>query len=220
MNELSQTTRYRIDLAFHGVQFHGWQRQPGYGPCKARVSLKCGYRGFRWQSSGRGHWSGPHRCRRSRRAYGCALRFAVERRSRANGRPGSAALPEDISVHRVIPVGRDFHARYSAVARTYVYRIDTRRTPFGRDRSWRIPRSFDITGRDKTRRSGYSVFMTFTGFCRAASRRESMACDVHDSRWARPRRGSRITLERTGSCTGWFVCSWERWSRFPGADGR
>ncbi len=131
----------------------------------------------------------------------------------------SAALPEDISVHRVIPVSRDFHARYSAVARTYVYRIDTRRTPFGRDRSWRIPRSFDITiGQDAAER--ILGIHDFTGFCRAASRRESMACDVQESHWAQTGEGftyhiraNRFLHGMVRLLVGTMVeISWGRWA--------
>ena len=50
----------------------------------------------------------------------------------------NAALPPDLVVNQVVPVADDFHARYSATARTYVYRIATARTPFERDRPWKL----------------------------------------------------------------------------------
>jgi tRNA pseudouridine38-40 synthase len=130
----------------------------------------------------------------------------------------SAAMPEDISIHRVIPVSRDFHARYSAVARTYVYRIDSRRTPFGRDRSWRIPRAFDFTVAQDAAERILGVH-DFTGFCRAASQRESMACNVHDSRWEQAGEGfayhikaNRFLHGMVRLLVGTMVeISWGRW---------
>lgn len=37
----------------------------------------------------------------------------------------NAVLPEDIRVKSVVPCGEDFHARYCAKSKTYIYQIDT-----------------------------------------------------------------------------------------------
>jgi tRNA pseudouridine38-40 synthase len=54
-------------------------------------------------------------------------------------------LPDEISVTSVTEVPADFNARYSALSRTYRYRIFNRRSPspFEANRSWWIPRSID-----------------------------------------------------------------------------
>jgi tRNA pseudouridine38-40 synthase len=66
--------------------------------------------------------------------------------------PGRAAealntrLPDEVAVVRAEEAPADFHARHSASARSYRYRIYTRRTPspFERRRSWWIPRPLDL----------------------------------------------------------------------------
>jgi len=54
-------------------------------------------------------------------------------------------LPDEISVVRLEETAPDFHARYSAKARTYRYRIYNRSapSPFEVNRSWWIPRTLD-----------------------------------------------------------------------------
>jgi tRNA pseudouridine38-40 synthase len=57
----------------------------------------------------------------------------------------NAFLPEDLAVLRGEEATRDFHARHSAEARSYRYRIFRRRerSPFEDHRSWWYPRPFE-----------------------------------------------------------------------------
>jgi len=57
----------------------------------------------------------------------------------------NAELPDDLAVSGVEPVPPEFHARRSAQARSYRYRIYRRRTPspFEAHRSWWYPRPLD-----------------------------------------------------------------------------
>jgi tRNA pseudouridine38-40 synthase len=57
----------------------------------------------------------------------------------------NAALPDDVAVLAAQEAGPDFHARHSARARSYRYRIFRRRTPspFERSRSLWYPRPLD-----------------------------------------------------------------------------
>jgi tRNA pseudouridine38-40 synthase len=57
----------------------------------------------------------------------------------------NAALPPDVAVSAADAVAPDFHARHSARARTYRYRIYRRRepSPFEARRSWWYPRPLD-----------------------------------------------------------------------------
>jgi tRNA pseudouridine38-40 synthase len=57
----------------------------------------------------------------------------------------NAALPEDVAVVAAEPAPDGFHARFSAEARSYCYRIWRRRTrsPFEAGRSWWVSRPID-----------------------------------------------------------------------------
>lgn len=58
----------------------------------------------------------------------------------------NANLPHDIAVRAVREVGPDFHARKSALARRYRYRIvvDPVRAPLVERYAWRVPGSLDV----------------------------------------------------------------------------
>jgi tRNA pseudouridine38-40 synthase len=60
----------------------------------------------------------------------------------------NAVLPTDVSVVAAAEAVPGFHARHSARARTYVYRVHCRgeRSPFEARRSWWLPRSLDVPG--------------------------------------------------------------------------
>jgi tRNA pseudouridine38-40 synthase len=96
----------------------------------------------------------------------------------------AAALPPDVVVHALTQVDDEFHARYGARRRTYVYRIMTEATPFGRDRRWLITGALDP---DRLREAAAAVCgeHDFSGFCRAESRKDDNRCRVAISRWER-----------------------------------
>jgi len=58
----------------------------------------------------------------------------------------NTVLPEDAAVLRAEPAASDFHARFSARARSYRYRIwrSRIRSPFEAGRSWWYPRPLDV----------------------------------------------------------------------------
>ena len=45
-------------------------------------------------------------------------------------------LPDDISINEITKVADNFHARFSAVSRSYIYRIHTFKDPFRNQYSW------------------------------------------------------------------------------------
>lgn len=64
---------------------------------------------------------------------------------RAASKALNAALPDDVAVTSAEEVGPEFHARHSAQARSYRYRIWRRRqpSPFEAKRAWWYPRTLD-----------------------------------------------------------------------------
>jgi tRNA pseudouridine38-40 synthase len=61
-------------------------------------------------------------------------------------------LPADINLLRAAKVGRQFHARHSAVARAYLYQIARRRTAFGKPLVWWIRDALDVRAMAETGR--------------------------------------------------------------------
>jgi tRNA pseudouridine38-40 synthase len=58
----------------------------------------------------------------------------------------NSLLPRDVAVHEVQDVPADFHARFSALGKTYSYRIVNRptRTPLRLRYAWHIPQMLDL----------------------------------------------------------------------------
>lgn len=175
--------RYRLDCAYHGARFHGWQRQADQrtvqGELETWLARLLGVTGPVSLSGAGRTDSGVH-------AEGMVAHFdlATPCDPSALCRQLAAALPADVVVHALTPVDDQFHARYSATGRTYVYRINTEPTPFGRDRCWRITGALDAD-RLRAAAAGVCGEHDFGGFCRAESRKENNRCRVASSRWER-----------------------------------
>ena len=115
---------WKIVLSYDGSPFHGWQVQPGratvQGTLAAALEKMTGERVLP-QGSGRTD-AGVH-------ALGQVASFAlgVEIPAENLWRALNRSLPQSIRVLTVEEVGADFHARHSAVRKSYEYRIFERK---------------------------------------------------------------------------------------------
>jgi tRNA pseudouridine38-40 synthase len=134
--------RLKLTLEYDGTEFHGWAAQPGLRTVEGAVRSALGTvfpRFHQLAVAGRTD-TGVH-------ALGNVVSLDVE----GGPPPGraaeaiNAALPDDVSVASAQQSDADFHARHSARARSYRYRIFRRRepSPFERRRSWWYPRPLD-----------------------------------------------------------------------------
>lgn len=121
------TRRVRVDLAYDGTAYQGWQVQPAartvQGELEAALSRLCGGAAVRTRGAGRTD-AGVH-------ARGQVADALVDTRldDAAIARGLAALLPDDVRPTAVATVPEAFHARRSAVAKTYRYAID--RSPWG-----------------------------------------------------------------------------------------
>ena len=114
--------RIRLDLAYDGTDFAGWQVQPGLRTVQGLVagSLE------RIQGGGRVAVRGAGRTDAGVHALGqVADAWIVTRLDDGNlTRALRSLLPPDVRVRALRTVDSTFHARYDAVGKTYLYRID------------------------------------------------------------------------------------------------
>jgi tRNA pseudouridine38-40 synthase len=134
--------RYFIQLAYDGTAYHGWQRQPNALTVQEVVeNALTQYTGQPVFLTGQGrtdtgvhasefyaHWD-------SSENIDSVLRGPVEEGVRTLNR----MLPGDIVIHRFWQVSPEMHARYSALFRTYRYRIHWSKDPFRARYSWQVP---------------------------------------------------------------------------------
>jgi tRNA pseudouridine38-40 synthase len=112
---------FRLLVSYDGTAFHGWQVQPGLrtvqGVMEAGLEQVLGASGVRIHGAGRTD-TGVH-------ARGQVASFSAETSlpARAIAPRFARALPEDVAVRSASEVAPEFHARHSAVARRYSYRL-------------------------------------------------------------------------------------------------
>lgn len=173
--------RYRLDVAFHGAGFHGWQKQPGLRTVQGELEM--------WLSRLMGDSSELSLTGAGRTDAGVHARGLPTHFDCSNPVDSSAilhrlqvALPDDMKALRLHAVDRDFHARYSAISRRYVYRIRLGRWPFDRDREWHIHDAVDVVTLTSCAAAVLGTH-DFRGFCVRQSHRESNYCTVTESAW-------------------------------------
>lgn len=137
--------RLILTLEYDGTPFHGWAAQPGLATIESalRTALAETFASVeRLAVAGRTD-AGVH-------ALGQVVSVDVE-----GGPPPDRAaaalnprLPDEVTVVSAAEAPPGFHARHSARARSYRYRLFTRATPspFEVRRSWWVPRALDEDG--------------------------------------------------------------------------
>jgi tRNA pseudouridine38-40 synthase len=94
----------------------------------------------------------------------------------------NALLPFDMAVHAAQEVNGRFHARYSATARQYLYRILRRPSALRRRYAWHVPYALD-TAAMRQACDPLVGCHDFTSFCQAASGADGAVCAVGRLRW-------------------------------------
>ncbi|MDR2694372.1 MAG: tRNA pseudouridine(38-40) synthase TruA [Chitinispirillales bacterium] len=89
----------------------------------------------------------------------------------------NALLPPDIAVYGMVPVRPDFHARYSAVSRRYIYYFSDRKSPINYKRVWMIyyPVDWERIASEAKHIVGRH---DFTAFCASGADSDDKECDV------------------------------------------
>ena len=141
---MPETTTVKMTIQYDGTDFHGFQKQP-HGTVRTvqgEVERALGrLRGEAVCVAGAGRTdAGVH-------ALGQVVSFAwrgpvpPDRVAPALG----ALLPPDLAATRSVPAAPDFHAQFSAVAKTYAYMVYPARfpAPLLRHRALDVPPSFD-----------------------------------------------------------------------------
>jgi tRNA pseudouridine38-40 synthase len=141
-------------VEYDGTGFAGFQRQAAARGRTVQGALEAGLARIAGQpvtatAAGRTD-AGVH-------ASGQVVSFLAGARldPRAWGRALNAYLPADVAVRAAAAVADDFHARYSAVARSYRYRLfcDRAPSPLRERYALRWPRPLDVAAMDAAARS-------------------------------------------------------------------
>ncbi|NKB19091.1 MAG: tRNA pseudouridine(38-40) synthase TruA [Alphaproteobacteria bacterium] len=170
-------TRYYLVIEYDGTDYVGWQRQDN-GPSiqeelEKAIQRFCGEI-VTIQGAGRTD-AGVH-------ALGQAAHVDIERDTDANtvkDALNAHLRPHPIAVLQAAEVPDEFHARFSAQARSYIYRIINRRAPLTTQRhlAWHVGVTLDASAMHEAaqRLVGKHDFTTFrASVCQAKSPIRSM----------------------------------------------
>ncbi|MGI9451806.1 MAG: tRNA pseudouridine(38-40) synthase TruA [Geminicoccaceae bacterium] len=132
-------SRYKLTIEYDGRPFHGWQRQKNGASVQAALEqavLDFSGETVTIQGSGRTD-AGVH-------AIGQVAHLDLEKDVSLESLQNAINYhlrPKPIAIIRAAQVSDDFHARFSATGREYLYRIISRRAPLILEagRAWHLP---------------------------------------------------------------------------------
>ena len=199
MSALDQTANYLLRLQYDGTRYEGWQKQKG-----AELTIQGKLERVLEEFAGTPvEVCGSARTDAGVHALGQAANVHLP------GSPGEAELleylnhylPEDIRVLSVNWVPERFHARFSAVRKTYCYRLDTgnKKDVFERKYRYGFPFALDVEAMRKA--AGFLIGThDFKSFCGNKKMKKSTVRTV-EKIWIQEedQEGRRLTITYTGN---------------------
>lgn len=141
--------RYKILIEYDGTDFSGWQRQDNAISVQQVLEESISkFSGEKTEVFGAGRTdSGVH-------AIGQVAHFDIEKttdEAEIIGAINYHSKPHKVCILACEKVSDDFHARFSAVARSYVYKIINRTSPLILDvnRAWQVVRPLDFAAMEE-----------------------------------------------------------------------
>jgi len=194
----SNSKKFKVYLEYDGTRYSGWQKQPNARTVQGEL-LKVANVLFNddridIQGSGRTDGGVHAICQVAHLEVRTMLAPEIIRLKMNDG------LPHDINILEIEKTSGDFHARHSAVRRSYIYQISRRRTAFGKNYVWWIKDKLDI----KKMESASKLFLgmnDFSSFCEQDSEEKSTKVLIEDIQLKED--GDLILIHITGSHFLW-----------------
>ena len=191
--EPQESIRLQITVHYDGSGFHGWQFQPDQRTVQGELESALSRLADRPRTvvgSGRTD-TGVH-------ATGqvASVDMPTGWTPQELHRSLNALLPRDVWVQEIHRVRPDFHPRYDALARTYVYRVGTEaeaRSPFHRPWCWALCRPVDLGVLEAAARQLLGKY-SFVAFAKTGQPERGDRCTVAAADWDRWELGLRFTI--------------------------
>ena len=168
--------RYFIDFAYNGAAFHGSQRQPN-GITVQEVMEDAFATILRepvaLTFAGRTD-AGVH-AEHMFAHFDCNEAPSVDRLN--------SLLPATITVWNLFPVSDELHARFSALARTYEYRITYIKDPFRQDLVTRVAPGLDFEAMNNAAKILLGT-QDFASFCKVHTDVKTTICTITQANWS------------------------------------
>lgn len=172
---------YKLTIQYDGTRYAGWQIQSNAITIQEVISnsiKKILQDDIKLTGAGRTD-SGVH-------ALGQVANFTLKRELDIFRFKYSlnSVLPDDISIIKIEPVEEQFHARFTAKKRSYIYLIANQKSPFFDRYSYTLFSDFNS---DKLNDLS-SVLLgvkDFTSFSKVNTEVQNKLCEVYEARWRR-----------------------------------
>ncbi len=192
MYKTETMARYFIEMGYDGTAYHGWQIQPN-GVTVQEVLTDAlrkltRDRGLSVMGCGRTD-TGVH-------AEYFVAHFDTEADMGDEGKSLfklNSILPADVAVYSIQQVDEKLHSRFSALSRTYRYRLTMTKDPMARLYTFRPFFALDFDAMNEAAAWLLTV-EDFTSFSKLGTQVKTNICDVSVARWIDEGRG-RMTFE-------------------------
>jgi tRNA pseudouridine38-40 synthase len=171
----------KLEIEYDGTDFHGWQIQPNLRTVQGELE-----NGIQTIFNHQVKLTGSGRTDVGVHALGQVANFHTESGldEKSILKALNGVLPCDILIKKAEEVGLQFNARFSAMSRSYRYRIFLGRTAVSRRYSWEVLYPLDMEKIMETTRLILREH-DFSSFCVAESAKEDNTCRVISSQWER-----------------------------------
>ncbi|MFY0643568.1 MAG: tRNA pseudouridine(38-40) synthase TruA [Bacteroidia bacterium] len=178
INYICAALRYSLHIAYDGTDYSGWQLQPNaltvQEEIEAALSKVLNTKTV-VQGCGRTD-AGVH-----------ALDYVLHFDSNTEPQEKfifrmNQILPRSIAVKSIQEQSADFHARFDALERAYIYKIDFAKNPFLKDKSWHLYKKPDI----QLMNDCCSILLEyddFASFCKSGADNKTTICNLMEAKW-------------------------------------
>lgn len=170
--------RYALKLAYKGTRYRGWQSQVNGTTIQEEIEAQF-KRIFQMKTNilGCGRTDAEVHARNFVAHFDAGDELPPRFLFRLN-----QMLPPDIALYEVFKVNDDFHARFSATYRKYIYKTTFIKNPFRNDEVLFLFKKPDINLMNK----GCVELLKhkdFAAFCKSSSDNKTTLCDLMEAKW-------------------------------------
>lgn len=162
---------YKLFIEYEGTRYRGWQKQKNLRTVQGFVeeAIDKVLKGQKFELTGSGRTdAGVH-----------ALEQIANLKLETSFNPNKIInwindnLPSDINILKIEKASDNFHARFNAVGRSYIFQISKRRTSFMKNFVWWIKDPLDVSAMAKAA-SQFIGMHDFSSYCEEPDLKESV----------------------------------------------
>lgn len=170
--------RFFMQLAYRGLNFHGWQIQPQEPTVQGEIEKAMG-KALRQPVAitGAGRTDAGVNARMMIAHFDFDKPLPADLPYRLN-----AMLGRDIAIQKIWQVADDAHARFDATERTYRYFVATEKDPFLCQIAWQAPPGLDFDAMNSAAELMLGT-RDFTSFSKLHTQVKTNICTLRRARW-------------------------------------